>query len=90
MNHDSNPAEHTAKRTRRRNAARGLCADCRWARQIVSGRGSTFLLCEQHQTNPRFPKYPPLPVLACAAHEPTSEPRNEPTNEPHTEQQEQP
>ena len=86
MNPDSNPPEHRASRNRRRNAARGLCDDCRWAREIVSGRGSVFLLCEQHQRNPRFPKYPPLPVLACAAHEPTSEP----PNEPHGEQQEQP
>ena len=52
-------------RAGRRNAPRGLCADCGWAREVVSGRGSVFLLCGRHGADPRFPKYPPLPVLSC-------------------------
>jgi hypothetical protein len=31
----------------------------------VSGKGSTFHLCERSKTDGRYPKYPPLPVLAC-------------------------
>jgi hypothetical protein len=44
----------------------GLCADCTHARQIESSRGSSFLLCQLSATDPRFPKYPRLPVLQCA------------------------
>jgi hypothetical protein len=47
----------------------GLCAKCRHARQIVSGKGSRFVLCELSRTDPRFPRYPPLPVLACSGFE---------------------
>jgi hypothetical protein len=51
-------------------ARAGLCRTCRHARTITSGRGSTFLLCERSRTDPHFPRYPPLPVLRCAGHEP--------------------
>ncbi|MFN8619030.1 MAG: hypothetical protein U0837_18265 [Dehalococcoidia bacterium] len=44
----------------------GLCALCRHARQVVSGRGSVFLMCELAKSDPRFRKYPALPVLRCA------------------------
>jgi hypothetical protein len=44
----------------------GLCADCTHARKIESSRGSSFLLCQLSATNPRFPKYPRLPVLQCS------------------------
>jgi hypothetical protein len=47
----------------------GLCADCVHARQIESDRGSTFLLCQLSFTDPRFEKYPRLPVLACSGYE---------------------
>ena len=43
----------------------GLCQVCRFARRIESRRGSTFWLCERSTTDARFPRYPPLPVLAC-------------------------
>lgn len=42
-----------------------LCAACLRGRPIVSGRGSTFLLCEHSQDDPRFPKYPTQPVVSC-------------------------
>jgi hypothetical protein len=48
----------------------GLCDTCRHVRLIVSGRGSRFLLCELSRTDPRFPRYPSLPVLACTGFEP--------------------
>ncbi|HUQ78670.1 MAG TPA: hypothetical protein VM427_07350 [Patescibacteria group bacterium] len=46
----------------------GLCAVCVHARLVVSGRGSQFVLCEQSRIDPRFPRYPSLPVRACAGH----------------------
>lgn len=46
----------------------GLCADCAFSRRVESGR-STFCLCERALTDPRFLKYPPLPVLACPGYE---------------------
>ena len=48
----------------------GLCASCAHARRVTSSRGSTFILCARSQTDTRYPKYPPLPVLRCAGHEP--------------------
>ena len=46
----------------------GLCATCRHARDITSARGSRFVLCGLSATDPRFPKYPRLPVLSCAGY----------------------
>jgi hypothetical protein len=48
----------------------GLCSHCRHARLIESSKGATFLLCELSKTDPRFSKYPRLPVLACPGYEP--------------------
>lgn len=48
----------------------GLCADCRFRKTIRSDRGATFLQCQKSFTDPRFPKYPRLPVLACTGYEP--------------------
>jgi len=36
---------------------------------VVSGKGSVFWMCERSKVDPRFRKYPPLPVLACAGFE---------------------
>ena len=47
----------------------GLCAACRHARRITSARGSRFILCRRSETDPRYPRYPNLPVLACAGFE---------------------
>lgn len=43
----------------------GLCEGCRFVQLILSDKGSVFHLCERSRTDPRFPKYPRLPVLAC-------------------------
>jgi hypothetical protein len=51
----------------------GLCVTCRHTETIVSTRGSTFYLCQLAATDPRFPKYPTLPVLACVGYEPSAE-----------------
>jgi hypothetical protein len=46
----------------------GLCATCRHAR-VIAGARSTFYLCGRSSVDPRFPRYPPLPVLRCAGYE---------------------
>jgi hypothetical protein len=47
----------------------------------VSARGSTFYLCKLALTDPRFSKYPTLPVLACEGYEPLAESAREDENE---------
>ena len=47
----------------------GLCASCVHARATGNARGSTFVLCSLSATDPRFPRYPALPVLRCAGFE---------------------
>jgi len=44
----------------------GLCTNCRHHLAIRSDRGSVFHLCRLSFTDPRFPKYPRLPVIECA------------------------
>jgi hypothetical protein len=51
----------------------GLCDRCAHQKRIGNTRGSTFSMCLRHRTEPeRFPKYPRLPVRACAGYEPQS------------------
>jgi hypothetical protein len=40
-----------------------LCHRCAHLRLITSGKGSTFLMCQE----PSLPKYPPQPVRQCIA-----------------------
>jgi hypothetical protein len=47
----------------------GLCATCRHARTITSDRGRVFYQCSLSKTDPSFPKYPQLPVLACRGYQ---------------------
>lgn len=49
--------------------APGLCGTCRHARRVENRKGSVFLLCRRAATDPRYRRYPPLPVLACAGYE---------------------
>jgi len=48
----------------------GLCTRCLHSRRIESARGSVFMLCQLSATDPRFPKYPRLPVFSCAGYQP--------------------
>ena len=50
-------------------ARAGLCATCRHASVIVSDRGSRFYLCERAKTDPRFRRYPALPVVSCIGYD---------------------
>ena len=47
----------------------GLCDHCRHQKVIRNTRGSTFSLCERSKTDPRYPKYPPIPVARCPGFE---------------------
>jgi len=47
----------------------GLCATCRHARVQTAARGSVFWRCLRAETDPRFARYPRLPVHACAGYE---------------------
>ncbi len=51
----------------------GLCATCRHRKENRNDRGSVFLFCRKSETDPRYPKYPPLPVLRCDGHSPLTE-----------------
>lgn len=57
----------------------GLCTSCLHARVVETRRGSRFYLCNRAKTDPRFRKYPPLPMLRCPGFE-LGEPRNEPSS----------
>lgn len=58
----------------RRDLAVGLCADCVHADRVTSSRGSVFYRCRLSDVDPRFPRYPPLPVRVCVGHERYGEP----------------
>ena len=55
----------------RKVAQVGLCSRCLLMREIHSDRGSTFYMCQLSATDPRFPKYPRLPVLQCLGYQPS-------------------
>jgi hypothetical protein len=49
----------------------GLCRSCRNARVVETPR-SVFYRCALSEVDPRFPKYPRLPVLSCDGYSPAS------------------
>ena len=55
----------------------GLCASCTHVRLIASSRGATFYMCQLSADDPRFPRYPRLPVLSCEGYAPDDEARGE-------------
>ncbi|HYT91500.1 MAG TPA: hypothetical protein VEL76_22495, partial [Gemmataceae bacterium] len=46
-----------------------LCESCARMREVISAKGSRFLLCRLSQTDPGYPKYPPQPVLWCQGYQ---------------------
>jgi len=44
---------------------RSLCETCALMREIITPKGSRFLLCQLSRTHPAYPKYPPQPVARC-------------------------
>lgn len=51
----------------------GLCRSCKNHRVVRSRRGPKYYLCELAASDPRFPKYPPLPVVECEGYVPGGE-----------------
>ncbi len=47
----------------------GLCDTCLHQKLIRNTRGSSFSMCERAKTEPRYPKYPRVPVAECAGYE---------------------
>jgi hypothetical protein len=44
----------------------GLCNLCVHQKVVRNTRGSSFSMCELAKTDPRYPKYPRVPVMQCA------------------------
>ncbi len=42
-------------------------------KEVVSGKGSRFLMCQKSVADNRFVKYPPQPVVNCVGFEKTKE-----------------
>jgi hypothetical protein len=47
----------------------GLCDTCLHQKVVGNTRGSTFSLCMRSKDDPAYPRYPRLPVHACAGYE---------------------
>jgi hypothetical protein len=47
-----------------------LCESCGHLREVISAEGSRFPHCLLAQSDSRFPKYPPQPVLRCGGYKP--------------------
>jgi hypothetical protein len=47
----------------------GLCDGCKHQRIVRNTRGSVFSLCRRSRDDPRFPRYPRVPVRECAGFE---------------------
>ena len=46
----------------------GLCGSCAHVQIITNDRGSRFYLCRLSLTDPRFTRYPAIPVVACTGY----------------------
>ena len=49
---------------------RSLCETCDSMREVVTPKGSRFLLCQLSGTDRAYPKYPPQPVVRCDGYRP--------------------
>jgi hypothetical protein len=47
---------------------KSLCGNCALVREIVTPKGSRFLLCQLAHKDAAYPKYPPQPVIRCAGY----------------------
>ena len=50
---------------------RNLCEECIHKKEIISGRGSRFIMCSMSQIDKRFPKYPRQPIIKCSGYSAT-------------------
>jgi hypothetical protein len=70
MSEDSRPHDLFFNSDAARDDRVGLCRSCRHADVITSSKGSTFYLCTLSATDPRFRRYPVLPVISCIGYQP--------------------
>ena len=47
----------------------GLCFTCQHVRPVRTDRGAVYYQCQRAATDPRYAKYPRLPVIHCPGHE---------------------
>ncbi len=60
----------------------GLCESCANVKVIETRKGSRFYLCQLSEVDPRFPKYPRIPVLQCIGYSPVQAPAGTPASMP--------
>jgi len=60
----------------------GLCGTCQHALVIRSDRGARFIRCGRSDTDPRYSRYPPLPVAHCQGYDVRQPQRHEDRGEP--------
>ncbi len=53
----------------RPGARAGLCDTCVHQQVVRNTRGSVFSLCVRSRSDPAYPRYPRVPVLACEGYE---------------------
>lgn len=58
------------ERTQAAGGPIGLCGACIHARRVDTSRGTSYSLCGLHASDPSYPKYPRLPVIACRGFDP--------------------
>ncbi len=58
---------------------RSLCESCASMREVITPKGSRFLLCQLSESDPAYPKYPRQPVVRCEGYRPkgTNEDENQ-------------
>lgn len=59
----------------------GLCDSCVNAKLIRNTRGSVFLMCELSNVDEHYPKYPPVPIIACEGHRPPGDDAPRPSDD---------
>jgi hypothetical protein len=59
----------------------GLCDSCVHQQLVPNTRGSVFSLCQRSRTDPRFPRYPRVPVMACPGYESRSRATTQPDSD---------
>jgi len=57
-----------------------LCQTCASMREIVTPKGSRFLLCQLAKDDPAYPKYPPQPIVRCDGYQLRVEDEQPPKN----------
>jgi len=51
-----------------------LCETCQRMQEIITPKGSRFLLCQLSKTNSDYPKYPAQPIVRCVGYQPRDKP----------------